>query len=161
MTENQVRLTIGALLHDVGKVIYRTGDGRNHSASGKDYLENEVGIKDNLILESIAYHHESNLKNAKIADDSYAYITYYADNIAASADRREKAEGEGGFDKKVPLASVFNILNGNSQNYHYSRQILDIENGINYIFKVNNIHTKKPSTIFTDNARQNYKYEII
>ena len=83
MTENQVRLTIGALLHDVGKVIYRTGDGRNHSASGKDYLENEVGIKDNLILESIAYHHESNLKNAKIADDSYAYITYYADNIAA------------------------------------------------------------------------------
>lgn len=34
--------------------------------------------------------------------------------------------------KKVPLASVFNILNGNSQNYHYSRQILDIENGINY-----------------------------
>lgn len=132
MTENQVRLTIGALLHDVGKVIYRTGDGRNHSASGKDYLENEVGIKDNLILESIAYHHGSNLKNAKIADDSYAYITYYADNIAASADRREKAEGEGGFDKKVPLASVFNILNGNSQNYHYSRQILDIENGINY-----------------------------
>lgn len=132
MTENQVRLTIGALLHDVGKVIYRTGDGRNHSASGKDYLENEVGIKDNLVLESIAYHHGSNLKNAKIADDSYAYITYYADNIAASADRREKAEGEGGFDKKVPLASVFNILNGNSQNYHYSRQILDIENGINY-----------------------------
>lgn len=52
MTENQVRLTIGALLHDVGKVIYRTGDGRNHSASGKDYLENEVGIKDNLVLES-------------------------------------------------------------------------------------------------------------
>lgn len=68
MTENQVRLTIGALLHDVGKVIYRTGDGRNHSASGKDYLENEVGIKDNLVLESIAYHHGSNLKNAKIAD---------------------------------------------------------------------------------------------
>ena len=99
MTENQVRLTIGALLHDVGKVIYRTEDGRNHSASGKDYLENEVGIKDNLVLESIAYHHGSNLKNAKIADDSYAYITYYADNIAASADRREKAEGEGGFDK--------------------------------------------------------------
>jgi hypothetical protein len=31
----------------------------------------------------------------------------------------------------------------------------------NYIFKVNNIHTKKPSTIFTDNTRQNYKYEII
>ena len=29
------------------------------------------------------------------------------------------------------------------------------------IFKVNNIHTKKPSTIFTDNTRQIYKYEII
>lgn len=45
MTENQVRLTIGALLHDVGKVIYRTGDGRNHSASGKDYLETKLELK--------------------------------------------------------------------------------------------------------------------
>ena len=36
MTENQVRLTIGALLHDVGKVIYRTGDGRNHSEKCKN-----------------------------------------------------------------------------------------------------------------------------
>lgn len=28
------------------------------------------------------------------------------------------------------------------------------------MFKVNNIHTKKPSNIFTDKARQNYKYEM-
>lgn len=44
-----------------------------------------------------------------------------------------------------------------------------IECGMNLTLKVkdvqfvnhNNIHTKKPSTIFTDNTRQNYKYEII
>ena len=28
-------------------------------------------------------------------------------------------------------------------------------------YKLANIHTKKPSTIFTDNTRQIYKYEII
>ena len=30
-----------ALLHDIGKVLYRSDDGRNHSQSGYDFLKNE------------------------------------------------------------------------------------------------------------------------
>ena len=40
--EKLVNLIIGSLLHDVGKVIYRTGDGRKHSVSGADFLKNEA-----------------------------------------------------------------------------------------------------------------------
>lgn len=35
MTEQEVKLIIGSLLHDIGKVVYRQGDDRrNHSQSG-------------------------------------------------------------------------------------------------------------------------------
>lgn len=30
MTENEIKLVIGSLLHDVGKVIYRTGNIEKH-----------------------------------------------------------------------------------------------------------------------------------
>ena len=39
MVDEKVRLIMGSLLHDTGKVIYRQGDDRrNHSISGYDYL---------------------------------------------------------------------------------------------------------------------------
>lgn len=44
MRDQEVKLIVGSLLHDIGKVIYRTGDGRNHSRSGYDYLREEIGI---------------------------------------------------------------------------------------------------------------------
>lgn len=71
-------------------------------------------------------------ENANIASDACAYVTYYADNVAAFTDRREAENGEYGFDKMVPLASVFNILNGNHGNSHYAMNVLDPRNGINY-----------------------------
>ena len=73
-----------------------------------------------------------NLRTAQVADDDLSYLTYYADNIAAFTDRREAEEGEGGFDKTVPLDSVFNILNGNHEKKHYAMQVLDPHAGINY-----------------------------
>ena len=40
MVDEKVRLIMGSLLHDTGKVIYRQGDDRrNHSISGYDYLK--------------------------------------------------------------------------------------------------------------------------
>lgn len=33
MKDEQIKLVIGALLHDIGKVIYRQGDKRRHSLS--------------------------------------------------------------------------------------------------------------------------------
>lgn len=46
MNDNQRKVIIGGLLHDIGKVLYRSDDGRNHSQSGYDFLKNDVDIKD-------------------------------------------------------------------------------------------------------------------
>ena len=132
LTDRQIKLVVGSLLHDIGKVVYRSGDGRNHSASGSDFLENQAKIEDVEILNCVKYHHGKYLKNAEIAVDNLAYITYYADNVAAFTDRREAAVQEEGFDKSIPLDSVFNILNGNHGKSHYAMQILDPKEEINY-----------------------------
>ena len=66
MTEENVKLAIGALLHDIGKLLYRYNDGRNHSRSGYEYLKDVVHIEDRKILEQVLYHHASLLKNARI-----------------------------------------------------------------------------------------------
>lgn len=89
LTDRQIKLVVGSLLHDIGKVVYRSGDGRNHSTSGYDFLKNEAKIEDAELLNCVRYHHGKYLKNAQIAADDLAYITYYADNVAAFTDRRE------------------------------------------------------------------------
>ena len=113
MRDKAVKLVIGALLHDIGKVIYRSGDGRNHSISGYDFLKEEIGIEDKEILDAVRYHHGKLLSKADILKDSNAYIVYIADNIAAASDRREGMEEDYGFEPTMPLSSVFNILNEN------------------------------------------------
>ena len=120
MTDKEVKLIIGALLHDVGKVIYRQGDDRRkHSQSGYDYLKDEVGIDSEEILHCVKYHHADALSKADIDEDDLAYLVYVADNIAAATDRRSSENEDVRFEKTMPLQSVFNILNGNHQSYYY------------------------------------------
>ena len=45
----QIKLLIGCLLHDIGKVLYRAGDSGTHSSSGYNYLLNEIKIEDKEI----------------------------------------------------------------------------------------------------------------
>lgn len=53
MNEKETKLIIAAILHDIGKVIYREGnDVRKHSISGYDYLK-ETGITDKEILDAV------------------------------------------------------------------------------------------------------------
>lgn len=121
MDKKQVQIVLGGLLHDVGKVVHRHSDGRRHCESGYDFIK-EQGIDDEEILAQIRFHHSRELKNAQIAADSLAYITYWADNVAAGADRRPKDDGDISgsiFEKNVPLSSIFNILNGNNQSFSY------------------------------------------
>lgn len=132
MTKDQIRIAAGALLHDLGKVLYRSSDGRNHSESGYDFLKKEIGTEDIEILNQIRYHHGKNLRSASIPKNSFAYITYIADNIASAADRREKEQRECGFDRKIPLESIFNILKGNHQNLCYQPQMLSNKSDIFY-----------------------------
>lgn len=133
MTDRELELVIGALLHDVGKVVFRTGDDRRkHSESGYDFLKTEAGLDRQSVLECVRYHHSDALGKAKLEKDALAYIVYMADNIAAAADRREKPEEESGFDLHTPLQPVFNILNGNQKTMYYSPFLLNMESEINY-----------------------------
>ena len=132
MTENYSKLVIGGLLHDLGKVVYRCGDGRNHSLSGYEFLKDQAGLEDKEILNQVRHHHAGHLKGASIPSSSLAYITYQADNIAAGTDRRESTEGEDGFDKETPLASIFNLLNNNTDKLHYRTATLEADGTIHY-----------------------------
>ena len=131
MTDERIKLIIGSLLHDVGKIIYRTSDRRTHAESGYHFLKEETNIEDTEILNQVRYHHARELKAARLPEDSLAYITYIADNIAAAVDRRSKEDGEMGFIKDQPLESVFNILNGNQERKLYRPMMLDINGDMN------------------------------
>ena len=125
MTKQEYEVIVGGLLHDIGKVIYRSGDGRTHSKSGYDYLKEEIGIADSEVLHSVLYHHGSALKAAPIEKNSLAYITYIADNIASGADRRKREAEDYGFEMTLPLQPVFNILNENNEQRFYHPMLLE------------------------------------
>ena len=134
MDERLINLIIGSLLHDLGKIIHRTGVMISHSYLGWEFLSEIPAFKDNQdIKECIKYHHGRELTNSNVEDNSLAYITYVADNISAAGDRRaDIIEGEENpsspgvlFDKTSPLESVFNILNGAKEKYTYPFRMLD------------------------------------
>lgn len=133
MDIKMIRMITGALLHDLGKVLYRYNDGRDHSIAGYEWVK-ENGFNDDIILQQIRYHHGKHMKDAKLPDDSPAYITYLADNIAAGADRRAADDASAGmqFSKTLALSSIFNLLNGNHEKFVYPVGIMSDEGQINY-----------------------------
>ena len=100
MKDKQIKLTIGSLLHDIGKVAYRAGDHRQHSESGADFLRGVLKDFDAEILNCVKYHHAANLRTASINSNALAYITYFADNVASAVDRRESFDASDGLDRK-------------------------------------------------------------
>lgn len=124
-------VTVGALLHDFGKLLHRSGtvDGRSHSISGADFVSRFTSDKD--IIDCIRFHHRQEISRAALDEDSPAYIVYLADNISSGADRREiEGETTDGFDKNRPLESVYNLLNNRSGKANYS--LKKIQSTINY-----------------------------
>ncbi|MEJ7244317.1 HD domain-containing protein, partial [Staphylococcus epidermidis] len=89
-------LMYGSLLHDIGKIIYRSGDHTfsrgTHSKLGHQFLSQFSEFKDNEVLDNVAYHHYKELAKANLDNDNTAYITYIADNIASGIDRRDIIE---------------------------------------------------------------------
>ncbi|MEG1823522.1 MAG: type III-A CRISPR-associated protein Cas10/Csm1 [Cloacibacillus sp.] len=127
MVESKKTAAIGGLLHDIGKVVYRAEiDSGTHSAVGYRWLKNIAPFSEaGDILDCLRYHHKKALVGAKLSPSSPAYIVYIADNIAAGTDRREEAQEEGEnaaqapFIKTLPLASVFNLMNGGRRALSY------------------------------------------
>lgn len=158
MTDEQIRLIIGSLLHDVGKVVFRQGDDkRSHSISGYDFLKDEIGIDDEAILNCVRYHHAAALRSCNIKTNDIAYITYIADNIASAADRRKSESEDVGFEISAPLESVFNILNGNNERKVYSPTLLNLENSINYPTDKAENFDEHFYSIVRDNLQSNLK----
>lgn len=135
MNEKQIKLIIGSLLHDIGKIVCQSGDGRNPGAAGADYLIREAEITDPEILNCVRFDRGAVPEQADMPADSIAYLVSFADQVAAAAGGKEsgaESDKEQTFDKRVPLESIFNILNGNHGNLHYDHMILNPEKGINY-----------------------------
>ena len=125
MREEEIKLVIGSLLHDIGKVVYRTGEAKErHSGLGADYLLDRIGLKDKDVLDCVRFHHGRELSQAHLPENNLAYIVYMADNISSATDRRDADTDEAGFDMNMSLASVFNLLNGNNSKKYYAPGVL-------------------------------------
>lgn len=131
MTEYEVKLVVGSLLHDIGKVIF-SQEKKNHSECGYEFLKSETGIQDEGVLECVRFHHRTAIEMAPIAENAMCYLVFMADNIAASIERRKKDSGNTEEEMYLPMQSVFNILNGNDQKFYYEPGILQSQGEIHY-----------------------------
>lgn len=160
MNEKQIKLVIGCLLHDFGKLLYRAfnEERKKHSLSGYEYfLNNELLKEEKEILDCIRYHHAGELKKASVDNSALCYIAYIADNISACDRRRKEDEGEnGGFVRDIASESIFNILNGARDNKVYSPDVLSEKSGINFPVDKTNFSEEFYSEI-VDNIRDALK----
>ncbi len=129
MNEKQIKLVIGSLLHEIGKIA-DTGEGQP-GAKACAFLKKVNTAFDADILNCVRYYTAEELRTADIPENDLAYITSFAAAVAASMDRASAQDGNA-FDPTVPLNSVFNLLNGNHGKAHYAQQFLDPANSVNY-----------------------------
>lgn len=103
-----------AVLHDIGKIVYRAGRGiGTHSRQGAEWLRPYVpdSSEGNAIVRAVGHHHYKDLQSLSPAKDDLSYIIYEADNLAAGTDRRDIQEGDTGrFCITTPLDNVFNVF---------------------------------------------------
>lgn len=122
-----MNIAYGGLLHDIGKILYRSSEEKKtHPKLGEEFLI-EAGVSNQAILDQVRWHHYKGLeKQEGLAKQSAAYITYIADNIASGADRRDKEEAghKNDFSRRAEMESIFNHLNGNNLCAKYSAETM-------------------------------------
>lgn len=159
-------LMYGSLFHDIGKIVYRSNDHPfargTHSKLGYQFLKQFDGFNQKDIIESVAYHHYKELVHANIADDSNAFITYIADNIASGIDRRgaieegttEYEEKSFNFDRYTPLYSVFNIVNEDKKGKTNGKFKFNINTNVEYPAEDNVRYTSGQYTTLLKNMNE-------
>ena len=87
-------VTLGCLLHDIGKILQRAdGDDppkKSHSEYGYDFLSGLTASDPywQWVLESVRYHHWRHIKEGR-ATLPIAWFTFEADNLASAHDRKQ------------------------------------------------------------------------
>lgn len=159
MDEKLICLQLGALLHDIGKIVRRAGlDSKDHSEAGSKYLKDNNLLDDKYkeVYDMIDYHHAKYLSSANLREDSLAYIVYEADNIASGIDRvkyeNEKIRGN----EMDSLNSIFNVIRIEKNNLKKTFKLFDFDkNGFNMPtssnIKLNNSDYKKIIDYIKDN----------
>lgn len=107
--DRQVEAALGALLHDIGRIVVRTGEKVQEGKGGYCFLKEEVGIENKEILESVLIPWGKRLGST--SDDSLGYLVSAADKIASSGGSGEEAKELK--DMLAPQESIFNYLNSN------------------------------------------------
>ena len=159
MDEKLICLQLGALLHDIGKIVRRADlDSKDHSEAGSKYLKDNNLLDDKYkeVYDMIDYHHAKYLSSANLREDSLAYIVYEADNIASGIDRvkyeNEKIRGN----EMDSLNSIFNVIRIEKNNLKKTFKLFDFDkNGFNMptsnSIKLNNSDYKKIIDHIKDN----------
>lgn len=65
MKKEILELILGGLLHDIGKVVYRSPHKKkNHSELGVEFLKEKLHITNETILNQVSYHHAGRLRKS-------------------------------------------------------------------------------------------------
>ncbi|MCZ7381072.1 MAG: type III-A CRISPR-associated protein Cas10/Csm1 [Candidatus Methanoperedens sp.] len=107
------KVKLGALLHDVGKIIQRDMGKREctHSELGYKFLE---GLREDIAIFA-KFHHKKDIAGQKfdferlnIAQQNLLWMVYEADNLSY----KEKGETDDEYEPKNPLISIFSSVKG-------------------------------------------------
>ncbi|WP_041081283.1 type III-A CRISPR-associated protein Cas10/Csm1 [Thermotoga profunda] len=105
MDKERETLAIGALIHDIGKLVRRAGlvdQSQKHTLAGSVFIK-DVDVDDKKIFapyqKFMFYHHEANLDDP----DPLTWYVCYADNIASSERQTKQDEG---FEERRTLENI-------------------------------------------------------
>lgn len=130
MDEKLICLQLGALLHDIGKIVRRAGlDKNEYSIAGSNYLKenNLLEEKYKEVYNIMNYHHKKYLSSAKLKEDSLAYIVYEANNIASGMDCEKYEDEETKGNEMDNLNSIFNVVKEEKNNIKKTFKLFDFD----------------------------------
>ena len=134
-------LVKGALLHDIGKVVYRSGKVSEDAATAGATFLRSYSQQDEIV-QCAQYHHKKQLESVNVSDDSFVYLVHEAIQLTSGDDYHEFEEGNPTdrqyFDSTLPLTSVFYTFAGKKSESPRSYELcsFDLMKDMNYPIEV-------------------------